>query len=114
MQEKFHDKAIRIVYEYLVDNEELPSGFSEDDVTVVWFCKTLKNWKAMVIAHLPDNYFFEVTYNGAREEAYLDVYEKIRNIKIEDNPHITVNVSPAVTQWGSDRATASVTRIRVA
>lgn len=50
-----------------------------EQIRLVWFCKTLKNWKALVITTLEDNMFFEVTFNGEKNEAYLDVYDKMIN-----------------------------------
>lgn len=60
------------------------SAVTAEDVYVVWFCKTLQNWKALLSTDLPDGMYFEVTYNGDKKEAYLDVYKKIRNVKISD------------------------------
>ena len=60
------------------------SAVTAEDVYVVWFCKTLQNWKALLSTDLPDGMYFEVTYNGDKKEAYLDAYKKIRNVKISD------------------------------
>ena len=54
-----------------------------DDVFVVWFCKTLQNWKALVSYAIPDGRYYEVTYNGDKDEIYLDVYEKKKNLCIK-------------------------------
>lgn len=54
------------------------------DVYVVWFSKTLQNAKAMLATTLPDNRYFEVTYNGDEEVTYFDVYEKLENVVIPD------------------------------
>ena len=56
--------------------------FTNDDVYVVWFCKTLQNWKALVSSNLPDGMYYEVTYNGDKEEAYVDAYKKFDNVVI--------------------------------
>lgn len=53
-----------------------------DDVYIVWFCKTLQNWKALLSTTLPDGMYYEVTYNGDKKEAYLDAYKKFENQKI--------------------------------
>ena len=53
-----------------------------DDVYIVWFCKTLQNWKALVSTTLPDGMYYEVTYNGDKKEVYLDAYKKFENQKI--------------------------------
>lgn len=56
------------------------------NVYVVWFCKTLQNWKALVSTDLPDGMYYEVTYNGDKREAYLDAYKKFENRKIGKFP----------------------------
>lgn len=60
---------------------------SPDDVYVVWYCKTLQNHKALLSTPLPDGMYYEFTYNGDKDEAYLDVYGKHENIvcrRLED------------------------------
>ena len=54
-----------------------------DDMYVVWFCKTLQNWKAMVSGvHIKE--YIEVTYNGDKGETYVDVYWKAYNRCLKD------------------------------
>ena len=53
-----------------------------DDVYIVWFCKALQNWKALLSTTLPDGMYYEVTYNGDKKEVYLDAYKKFENQKI--------------------------------
>ena len=48
------------------------------DMYVVWFCKTLQNWKALVSGVYIQEYI-EVTYNGDEAEIYVDVYKKVCN-----------------------------------
>lgn len=55
-----------------------------DNVFIVWFCKTLQNWKALVSTTLPDGMYYEVTYNGNNKEIYLDAYKKFENRKIDN------------------------------
>lgn len=57
-----------------------------DNVFIVWFCKTLQNWKALVSTTLPDGMYYEVTYNGDKKEVYLDAYKKFENCKITKLP----------------------------
>ena len=57
---------------------------TEDDVYVVWLCKTLQNNKALLSTRLFDGMYYEVTYNGDKDEAYIDAYKKWENYKIED------------------------------
>ena len=56
---------------------------SIDDIYVVWFCKTLQNWKALVSTTLPDGMYYEVSYNGDKKEIYLDAYKKFENKHIK-------------------------------
>ena len=57
---------------------------TEDDVFVVWLCKTLQNNKALLSTTLFDGMYYEITYNGDKDEAYIDAYKKWENYKIED------------------------------
>jgi hypothetical protein len=50
-----------------------------DDFYVVWFAKVLGNWKAMVSSDVMDGYYWEVTFNGATGEHYVDRYVKESN-----------------------------------
>ena len=57
-----------------------------DDIYIVWFCKTLQNWKALLSTTLPDGMYYEVTYNGDKKEVYLDAYKKFETQKIDGVP----------------------------
>lgn len=87
-EQTLEEKARWIVYEY-VKNKLARRGthptFGFDEIRLVWFCKTLQNWKALVITTLPDEHLYEVTYNGDTNEAYLDAYVKEENVVIPDN-----------------------------
>ncbi len=50
-----------------------------DDVFVVWFAKTLQNWKCLVSTMVSDGMYYEVTHNGDKNETYVDVYKKWEN-----------------------------------
>jgi hypothetical protein len=78
-------KAMVIVDEYIKAGLKYREDKPEYTIYIVWFCKTLQHWKAMVCSDLPDQEYYEVTYNGDKEEAYLDVYRKYDNIRIVDN-----------------------------
>lgn len=56
--------------------------FSLDEVYVVWFTFILGNWKALCSTSLPDGRYYEVTYNDAKSEAYVDTYRKTHNIVV--------------------------------
>lgn len=60
------------------------AGLSAEDVYVVWFCKTLGHWKALVSTDEIDGVYWEVTHNGAKQETYLDTYGKAGNAAISD------------------------------
>ena len=50
-----------------------------DDVFIVWYCKTLQNWKALASTTLSDGMYYELTLNGDKAELYLDAYKKFEN-----------------------------------
>lgn len=53
-----------------------------DDIYVVWSVKVLQNWKALISTTLPDGMYYELTYNGDKNELYLDAYKKFDNKQI--------------------------------
>jgi len=50
-----------------------------EDVYVVWFAKTLQHAKALLSTPLPDGMYYEITYNGTKNEFYFDAYKKFEN-----------------------------------
>ena len=56
---------------------------TEEDVFIVWMCKTLQNSKAMASTTLFDGMYFELTYNGDKKQLYVDAYKKWENVCIE-------------------------------
>lgn len=81
--------AIKIVLDYANEHIDKTDNvqITLDNVFIVWFCKTLQNWKALVSTTLPDGMYYEVTYNGDKKEAYLDAYKKFENRKIDEFPY---------------------------
>lgn len=69
------DKYVR---KHLDKSEAIP----DFEVFVVWSCKTLQNYKALISTTLPDGMYYECTYNGNKNEMYLDAYKKFENKKI--------------------------------
>lgn len=53
-----------------------------EEVYVVWYAKTLQNAKALLSTPLPDGMYYEITYNGDKDEYYLDAYKKFENVKL--------------------------------
>lgn len=82
---KFLSKAIDMVADYTDEHLDKPNNQTDYTVFVVWYCKTLQNFKALLSTTLPDGMYYEVTYNGDRDEIYLDAYKKFENraIKVE-------------------------------
>ena len=74
------------IVNYTNDHLDKSDGktITEDDVYVVWQCKTLQNNKALLSTTLFDGMYYEITYNGDKDEAYIDAYKKWENYKIED------------------------------
>lgn len=56
---------------------------TEDDVYIVWYCKTLQNWKALASTILYDGMYYELTVNGNDNVMYFDAYKKFENKCIE-------------------------------
>lgn len=54
-----------------------------DDVYVVWICKALQNWKALVSTNLCDGMYYEITHNGDKDETYIDAYKKWENFVVK-------------------------------
>lgn len=52
---------------------------TEEDVYIVWMCKTLQNNKALLSTSLIDGMYYELTYNGDKSVIYLDAYKKFEN-----------------------------------
>ena len=80
------EKARQIVVDYFNSHVDKTDGvqISIDDVFVVWFCKTLQNWKALLSTKVPDGVYYEITHNGDRYETYVDVYKKWENLCVKD------------------------------
>ena len=79
-------KAKQLVIDYFNEKCDKTDDFelTEKDVYVVWFCKTLQNWKALLSTTVPDGMYYEVTYNGDKKESYIDAYKKFDNRRVED------------------------------
>ena len=56
-----------------------------DDFYVVWFAKVLGNWKALVSTDVASGLYWEVTYNGNKNETYVDAYTKQENRVYKDD-----------------------------
>ena len=80
---KFISIAKDIILNYINSNDNVsPNKAVITDVYVVWSCKTLQNNKALLSTSLADGMYYEVTYNGDKNEFYLDAYKKWKNIVV--------------------------------
>lgn len=71
----------KVVCEYANEQLDKTDGkqITENDVYIVWLCKTLQNNKALVSTTLLDGTYYELTFNGDMNVSYVDVYEKRDN-----------------------------------
>lgn len=79
--------AKNLVFNYIkahLEKTDTHVTFRRDEVYVVWFAKTLQNWKVLISTTLPDGMYYEVTHNGDRRESYIDAYKKFDNVVIND------------------------------
>lgn len=87
-----NDKFLKLCKEIVRDytNEHLDKTdnkqITEEDVFIVWSCKTLQNNKVLASTTLFDGMYYELTYNGDKKEVYLDAYKKFENraIRIDE------------------------------
>ena len=84
---KFEVICKNIIIDYFNSNADKTDNkkIGIEDVFVVWMCKTLKNSKALLSTNVPDGIYYELTYNGEKDEIYLDVYKKWENKVIKRN-----------------------------
>lgn len=79
------EKAKKIVMEYFnshVDKTDRKQ-VTIDDIYIVWFAKTLQNWKALASTNVSDGMYYEITHNGDKDETYVDVYKKWENFTVK-------------------------------
>ena len=80
-KESMDRKALKIVSDYAMEHLDVtddPNVTVDFNTFIVWKCKTLQNWKWLVSTTLHGMYY-EVTYNGDKQEFYLDAYKKFEN-----------------------------------
>lgn len=78
---KFEVICKNIIIDYFNTNVEKTDNkkIGIKDVYVVWMCKTLKNSKALLSTTVSDGMYYEITYNGEKDEIYFDAYKKWEN-----------------------------------
>ena len=79
---RFENLVRRIVSDYTNAHgdvtDEAPQ-LKPEDVYIVWSCKTLQNNKALASTPRLDGMYYEITYNGDKDELYVDAYKKFEN-----------------------------------
>lgn len=76
---KFFEFSKNAVRNYVINHLDKSDTVPNFDVYIVWYCKTLQNWKALLSTTLFDGMYYELTLNGDKDEAYLDAYKKWDN-----------------------------------
>ena len=84
--EAMMNRAKQLVVDYFNAHVDVTDGkkLTIEDVFIVWFSKTLQNWKALVSTTVSDGMYYELTHNGDKGETYVDVYKKWDNKCIPD------------------------------
>lgn len=73
------DKALMIVEAYIAEHLDKSDSVPKYEVYTVWKAKILQNWKYLIASTIPDGMYYEVTFNGDKNEWYLDAYKKFEN-----------------------------------
>ena len=76
---KFFEFSKNAVRNYVINHLDKSDTVPNFDVYIVWYCKTLQNWKALLSTTLFDGMYYELTVNGDKDEAYLNAYKKLDN-----------------------------------
>lgn len=82
-ERQFRLKAIKAVVDYFneqADSTDKNGKITLENVFVVWQVKVLQNNKALLSTNIPDGLYYEFTWNGDKNEGYLDVYKKWKNV----------------------------------
>jgi hypothetical protein len=84
--EAMMNRAKQLVVDYFNAHVDVTDGkkLTIEDVFIVWFSKTLQNWKALVSTTVSDGMYYEITHNGDKGETYVDVYKKWDNKCVPD------------------------------
>lgn len=72
-------KACELVADYVLEHIDKTDKVPSFEVYVVWQCKTLQNWKFLISTDISDGMYYELTFNGDKNEWYLDAYKKFEN-----------------------------------
>jgi hypothetical protein len=83
---EFQVKALKLVThnfnELFFPDAESPA--KPGQFYVVWFVKDLGNWKTLISTDIVSGQYWEVTYDGNKNQTYVDHYVKRSNTCITD------------------------------
>lgn len=81
-EQDFRKFAVESVIQYFNEHRDVSDSqpLTPGMVYIVWMCKTLQNNKALLSTTVSDGMYYEFTYDGDKEQAYLDVYKKWDNV----------------------------------
>lgn len=84
---EFIQKCKLLVRNYFNSNSDKSDNFSisDEDIYVVWLCKVLQNHKSLLSTSVSDGMYYEITYNGDKDEFYFDAYKKWENKCIKNS-----------------------------
>lgn len=83
--DRFIQRALELASQEFNDRFESSNvNTKSNEFYVVWFAKTLGNWKALVSTDLISGLYWEITHNGAKQETYVDAYVKLNNRAVPD------------------------------
>ena len=81
---EFELAACTAISRYFNDNADVTGVYlSPDDIYTVLSCKTLQNNKGLFTTPVKDGLYYEVTYNGDKQELYIDCYQKLKNFAVK-------------------------------
>ena len=78
------EKALKLVRNYVLSHLDKSDPNPNFDVYIVWKCKTLQNWKYLISTALYDGMYYELTFDGDKDQWYLDAYKKFENVVIRN------------------------------
>ena len=78
-EQDFIKKCRELVKQYALEHLDKSDNIPEFDVFVAWNVKVLQNNKALLSTTLFDGMYYEITYNGDKQEFYFDAYKKFEN-----------------------------------
>lgn len=86
--EEYPDRFMLLAKQLVVDNynrhhdSDRTPPLKMSDVFIVWFAKTLDNWKAVVGSSILRGLLYEVSYSGEESEAYIEIFKKINSTRV--------------------------------